>query len=68
LDNETFPLDPDFIHFLDRRFPERCPDPRDTDREVWMKAGERRVVAWLLSLLRQQEENDVPSQGTQDRE
>lgn len=32
---------------LDRMYPPRPPDPKDTEREIWMKAGERRLVEVL---------------------
>lgn len=47
-------LTPELIRHLDRRFPERCPDPADSEREIWMKAGERRFVLWLKSQLQLQ--------------
>jgi hypothetical protein len=43
------------IRYLDERFPERCPSPSDSEREIWMKAGERRLVRHLLNLLQKQE-------------
>lgn len=52
------PLDGPTINYMDKVFPERSPDPRDTEREVWMKAGERRAVKHLLNLLQQQERNN----------
>lgn len=36
------------INEIDALFPERSADPRDSDREVWMKAGERRLVRFLI--------------------
>lgn len=49
------PLDAITIQYLDRTYPERSPDPGDSEREVWMKAGERRLVRHLLNLLKKQE-------------
>lgn len=37
----------DFLDALEELYPARPPDPKDTDREIWMKAGERRVVEVL---------------------
>lgn len=53
--NGVPPLDRLTIEFMDRRFPERCPNPSDTEREIWMKAGERRAVVHLLTHLKNQE-------------
>lgn len=49
------PLDATTIAYMERLYPERCPDPRDSDREIWMKAGERRAVVHLRNLLQKQE-------------
>lgn len=41
----------ELLEVLHQLFPEQCPNPADTDREIWMKAGERRAVtkmqAWF---------------------
>jgi hypothetical protein len=40
MDNLTLPsLDPELIRVLNLRFPERCPDPLWSEREIWMRAG-----------------------------
>lgn len=44
------------IQELDDMYPERCPKPDDTEREIWMYAGKRAVVRHLKQLL---EEGDV---------
>lgn len=50
------------MRHLDQQFPERCPDPKDTERELWMKAGERRLVRHLLLHFKRQEQTiHVPS-------
>jgi hypothetical protein len=36
-----------FMERLDKCVPEQCPDPSDSEREIWMKAGERRLVLKL---------------------
>lgn len=50
------PIPADVIEWLDRLYPEKCADPKDTDREIWMKAGERRLVRRLKLDLKRQEE------------
>jgi hypothetical protein len=32
------------ISLLDQCYPHRCPDPTQSEREIWMRAGERRLV------------------------
>ena len=51
------PIDPRLVEVLGNRFPERCPNPSDSEREIWMKAGERRLVTWLAHHLAQQQED-----------
>lgn len=41
---------------LQKRFPERCPDLKDSDREVWFKVGARSVIAFLAEQFRRQNE------------
>lgn len=44
-----YPLIPkELMEKLDTQYPEMSPNPKDTERELWMKAGERRVVRKLL--------------------
>lgn len=49
------PLDAKTVEYMERIYPERSPDPQDSDREVWMKAGERRATVHLRNLLQKQE-------------
>lgn len=37
----------EFIQTLDQCWPPRPPNPNDSEREIWMKAGERRLVEIL---------------------
>ena len=43
------------VEYMETVFPERSPDPADSEREVWMKAGERRAVRHLRNLLNKQD-------------
>ena len=49
----------DLIELLDKKYPERSPDPKDDDREIWMKAGERRLVRELIASLNVSTENHM---------
>ena len=53
-----FPTVPEaLLRELDRRFPERCPDPKDSDREIWIEVGRRQVVRFLLKQFEIQNQN-----------
>lgn len=40
-------LTEDTINDLNRAVPERCPNPSDSEREIWMYAGKRELVRYL---------------------
>ena len=50
-------LDRTFVEVLNERIPERCPDPGWSEREIWMYAGKRELVNWLIGELTAQEDN-----------
>ena len=50
-------LDPTLVEALDERIPERCPDPDWSEREIWMYAGKRELVNFLISELKAQQTN-----------
>lgn len=50
-------LDRTTVEFALRHAPDRCPNPNDTEREIWMKAGERRLAVHLETILNHQENN-----------
>ena len=58
MDYSTVPLHdiPTFIEWLNALYPEKCPNPDNTEREIWMKAGERRVVNHLINKLNRTED------------
>jgi hypothetical protein len=43
-------VDKSLLEYLDRLFPNTCPAIDDTDREIWVAVGTRRVVDHLKSL------------------
>lgn len=57
------PLDAATIDHMEHLFPARSPDPRDDDREIWMKAGEARAVRHMRNLLEKQERNGTVFPG-----
>jgi hypothetical protein len=50
---------PELLTYLDKLFPERSADPSWTDREVWMRAGERRVVRKLIETFNDQTQDSL---------
>lgn len=57
--NTPPPLDRQTVDWALSIAPEKCPDPRDTEREIWMKAGERRLAIKLLNRLQKQDSENV---------
>jgi len=56
--NDPFPHIPlPLLEELNRRFPERSAELAWSDREVWLKAGERNVVRFLNEMYQRQNEN-----------
>lgn len=50
-----FPLVPaPLLERLEVLFPNRAPNPNDSDREIWLKAGRAEVVALLRSEYEEQ--------------
>lgn len=44
---------------LDELYPDRCPDPSDSERDVWIKAGQRKVVNFLWDVFDEQNETII---------
>ena len=47
-------LSKDLIDALDVRFPVRMPDLKDSEREIWIKVGQRFVVDFLKDVYEEQ--------------
>lgn len=54
VDRKLPDLSKDLIDALDDRFPSRCADPKDSEREIWIKVGQRKVVEFLLDVYEEQ--------------
>ena len=50
------PIPPSLIKALDEMLPEQWPRVDDTDRMVWIKAGQRQVVEVLIEHHKRQNE------------
>lgn len=49
------PVDEALIKKLDEVYPESCPDPALSDREIWMAVGTRQVVRMLRAVYLEQQ-------------
>lgn len=45
------------LQYLERVYPDKCPEPNETDREIWMNRGAVGVVRHLRMLHKEQREN-----------
>jgi hypothetical protein len=50
-------LSDELIGELNRRYPERTPETDWSDRDIWIRVGERRVVRFLNEMFARQQEN-----------
>lgn len=58
-DEDLWPLlDEALIKKLEATIPERCPDLIDSDREIWVYAGQRQVVRMLRAVYLEQQDAD----------
>lgn len=56
--DESFPIIPKLLlDELNKRYPERSAELDWSDREVWLRAGERRVIRLLNEMYKRQNEN-----------
>lgn len=46
----------ELIEQLDQDYPARSPQLTDSDRQIWMQAGERRLIESLLQRLKYTED------------
>lgn len=49
----------DALKSLHAMYPARPPNPNDTEREIWMKAGERRLVEVLQAKFDEANERTI---------
>jgi hypothetical protein len=52
------PIDEALLKRLDEVYPEACPDPASSDREIWMAVGTRQVVRMLRAVYLEQQNED----------
>jgi len=54
------PIPRELLEWLEGIFPDRTPAITDTDREVWAKVGEQRVLTKLRHEYASQTKEDLP--------
>jgi len=47
----------DLIKYLNSLFPDKCADLKETEKEIFFKAGQRSVVTHLINQFNIQQEN-----------
>lgn len=52
-------LSVDLIDQLDKLYPEACPDPSMSERDIWMAVGARKLVRGLLHRKAELEEDHL---------
>ena len=52
------PIDEALLKKLDEVYPESCPDPASSEREIWMAVGARQVVRMLRAVYLEQQNED----------
>lgn len=50
-------IDQDLVEYLSKIFPDTCPEPDWTEREVWIRRGAVGVIRHLQSIVDAQNEN-----------
>lgn len=52
---DDIPISRELVQWLEKTLPERCPDPMDTERQIWMYAGKRALVRSLSAAYERQQ-------------
>tara|TARA_S200002703_G_C3664188_1_gene203935 strand:+ start:402 stop:605 length:204 start_codon:yes stop_codon:yes gene_type:complete len=47
----------ELIDYLDKQFPDKSPDLKDSERQIWIKAGQASVVSHLKMILNDNDQN-----------
>lgn len=54
------------IETLNAEFPHKCPHPAQSDREIWMYAGRRALIDYLLTVAETSKVRIGPAQLEED--
>ena len=52
-------LNDEVVNALNALYPERCPDPNDLERHIWMYAGARELVRKLVLIRERQRKESL---------
>lgn len=59
-ENRSMPyVEESLIKYLEKIFTDKCPEPSETDREIWMNRGAVGVIRHLKRLHQEQNENSL---------
>lgn len=59
MDDDLFPpVDEPLVRKLEKLIPEKCPEPTDSERDIWIYVGRRQVVRMLRSVYLEQQDED----------
>lgn len=47
----------ELVDELNEAYPHRCPDPEDSERQIWMYAGTRQLIDRLTIFAQRQQES-----------
>ena len=47
----------ELIDYLDKQFPNKSPDLKDSERQIWIKTGQASVVSHLKMILNDNDQN-----------
>lgn len=50
-------IDRKLVEYLEQVFPDKCPDPQFSEKEVWIAVGSAQVVRHLRFILEEQEQS-----------
>lgn len=50
-------IQPEMVRWIDEHFPVVEPDLKDSEREIFFRVGQRSVVEYMKSVLREQQGN-----------
>jgi hypothetical protein len=50
------PISKDLIDTLETLFPDKCPDINDSDRKIWIDAGQQKIIKFMKHQFKLQQE------------
>lgn len=53
------PISKELLESLSALYPDRCPEPTDSERDIWIKVGQVSVIRFLEHKFEEQNENTL---------